>query len=114
MTLDNNKQSPLFYIVVVIIKCIVTHHDYKPLYEERFLLIKAISEQDASEKAIQKSNQPLSYQNQYGETVTWTFKEVVEAKEVNKDELVDGTEIFARFFRNYEAYNTALQQKFED
>ncbi len=114
MILDNNKQLPSFYIVVLIIECTIAHSDDKPLYEERFLLIKASSEEDASEKAIQQSNQLESYQNQYGETVTWTFKEVVEAKEVNEGEIGDGTEIFARFFRNYEAYNVALQQKFED
>jgi hypothetical protein len=114
MILDRNQQASSFYIVVLLLESIIARPDCKPLYEERFLLIKATSEEEARKKAIQQNNQPLIYQNQYSETVTWTFKEVVEAKEVNIDKLVDGTEIFARFFRNYEAYNTAFQQKFED
>ena len=114
MILNSNQQVSPFYIVVLLLESIIARPDYKPLYEERFLLVRATSEEEASEKAIQQSNQPLSYQNQYSETVTWIFKEVVEAKEVNIDKLVDGTEIFARFFQNYEAYNAALQQKFED
>ncbi len=112
MTTDSHNQS--LYVVVLLLESTISQPDYEPLYEERFLLIKADSEEDAMKKAIQQSNQPLIYQNQYSETVTWTFKEVVEAKEVNIDKLVDGTEIFARFFQNYEAYNAALQQKFED
>lgn len=114
MTQENESLLPTFYVAVVIIESAIANSTYQPLYEERFLLIKATSEEDASEKAIQQSNEPLSYQNQYGETVTWTFKEVVEVKAVDYDKIADGTEIFTRFFRNYEAYSVALQQKFED
>jgi hypothetical protein len=112
MTTNTNKSS--LYVVVLLLEASITRPNYEPLYEESFLLIRADSEEGASKKAMQQSNQPLSYQNQYGETVTWTLKEVVEAKEINEDKLVDGTEIFSRFFRNYDAYNAALQQKFED
>jgi len=114
MTQGNEAPPSTFYVAVVVIESNIDNPTYQPLYEERFLLIKATSEEDASEKAIQQSNEPLSYQNQYGETVTWTFKEVVEAKEVDYDKIADGTEIFTRFFRNYEAYSVALLQKFED
>ena len=109
MSMESESIAPIFYIAVIVIESTLDSADYKPLYEERFLLIQASSEEAAREKAIQQSIQPLIYKNKYGKTVTWSFKAVVDVKEVSEHELTDGTELFSRFFRKYEAYYSVFQ-----
>ncbi len=108
MLKENEWILSTYYAAVVVIEMTVNAPDDKPLYEERFLFIRATSEQEAREKVLQYTVQPLRYQNQYGETVTWTFKELISVQQMVKDEIVDGTELFSRFFRNYDAYTLAF------
>lgn len=114
MVTESEPISPTFYIAVVVIESSLNSPDYKPLYEERFLLIQASSEEEARGKAIQRSSEPLAYKNVYGETVTWSFKKVVDVKQVWEHEIVDGTEIFSRFFRRYEAYYSVFQDNSDE
>ena len=114
MTTEDDWTEPTFHVAAVVLESSSDVPDYKPLYEERFLFIKAGSIQEAKEKAIHYASTPLSYKNQYGETITWSLKEFVEVKSMDKDEIIDGTELFARFFRNYEAYRQAFLNQSEE
>ena len=84
----------MFYIAIIVYESSSNALNYKPLYEECFTLIEARSLEEAREKAqICAKNNETSYENLYGETITWVTKEIV-----------DNTDIYARHFRNYEAY----------
>lgn len=97
-----------FYITVILYESSTTAPDDVSLYEESFLLIKAVSEEEAREKALKRANEPYSYQNQYGNTVTWLFKQLVDVRQMFNDNINDGTEIYSRYFQNYEAYRLAF------
>jgi len=114
MCTENEWIVPTYYVGVVVIESVVNASGDRPLYEERFLFVKAASEQEARAKVLQYSVQPVSYQNQYAETVTWTFKELVGVNQMVKDEIIDGTELFSRFFRNYDAYTLTFLNKYNE
>ena len=95
--------KPAFYFAVFIYESSSEAADYEPLYEESFVPIEADSEEEAKEKALRQVQKPFSYKNQYGETITWSFKQLVALLPV-WNEISDGTELCSRFFQNYEAY----------
>ena len=95
----------MFYIAVILYESSSNNPDYKALYEECFTLIEAGALEEAREKAeIYAKNNEHSYQNMYGETITWLTKEIVDVNRVLFDRFQDSTELYARHFRNYEAY----------
>lgn len=60
--MQNTEQS--FYIAVILYESSLDGPDYKPLYEECFVLIKAISFEEAKEKALSHpKKEEGSYQN---------------------------------------------------
>lgn len=99
-----------YYIAVVLSESSPNTPGNRPLYEESFMLVKASSLAEARDKAAEQSPAEHSYENVLGNTVTWS-SEVVEVGEVLHDTFEDGSEIYARFFRNGAAYR-ALE--FED
>ena len=95
----------MFYIAIIVYESSSNALNYKPLYEECFTLIEARSLEEAREKAqICAKNNETSYENLYGETITWVTKEIVDVNNVLDDNFKDNTDIYARHFRNYEAY----------
>ena len=99
----NTEQS--FYIAVIIYESSSDIPDYQPLYEECFVLIRAISLEEAKKKALSHAQkQEGSYQNPYEQTITWFIKQIVDVNNVLYDIGEDVTELYARHFRNYEAY----------
>lgn len=103
-----------FYIAVLVYESSSDAAGYEPLYEESFMVLSADSDEKAREKALKQANEPYSYKNQYGDTVTWLFKQLVDVKQLFNDNIKDGTEIYSRYFRNYEAYNLAFLVPFSD
>ena len=101
------QPSP-FYIAVIVYESSSDAPNDQPLYEETFMLIHASSQENAEQQAAQLVNKPHSYQNQYGQTITWSFKQIVVVQPALNDEFTNGTELFSRFFRNYEAYHSAF------
>ena len=78
--------------------------DYKPLYEEDIVLIEAISKEDAENRAITHAQeQKGSYQNEDGETITNTFKSLIDVQ-LMEPELGHGSSLYTRYFHSYEAY----------
>ncbi|EJL31957.1 DUF4288 domain-containing protein [Brevibacillus sp. BC25] len=68
------------------------------LFEERIILVKALNEGQANEKAeINAKNSEDEYLNTYGVSILVQFVKILHTFELNDDELTDGTEIYARF-----------------
>jgi hypothetical protein len=73
----------------------------KPLFEESVIIFEMPEDGPASaiKKRVNQLGRKAShrYKNSYGETVRWTFREVLEVQEI-VGELTDGTEIFYRWW----------------
>ena len=93
------------YVAIIIFETSSPSPDYRTLYEEEISLIEASSEEQAREKALAHGKaQETTYQNQYGETLTVTFKTLVDVQQVLDSDFKDGSLIYARHFRDYESY----------
>ncbi|MBG1260365.1 DUF4288 domain-containing protein [Nostoc commune] len=99
-----------FYIAIILYKSSSDKHDYQPLYQESFVLIKATSLEEAKAKALNHSkNETVSYTNENGETITWSLQQVIDVNSVLYDDFnssEDIVDLYARHFRNYEAYHS--------
>ena len=81
----------------------------KLYYQENFTLIKASSLEEAEQKAADNADLvKVSYENRYGETVTWVLKQIVTVQDVMLEEEIDlhsdAVDFFVRGFDDYEAY----------
>jgi Domain of unknown function (DUF4288) len=76
----------------------------KPLFEESVIVFKVTD--DASRAIVKRRANQLGrkashrYKNNYGETVRWTFRELLEIQEIMTNELKDGDEVFFRWWDN--------------
>lgn len=85
-------------------------------YQENFTLIKASSLEEAEQKAANNADLTnTSYENQYGETVTWVLKQIVAVQDVMEGEEIDlhsdTVDFFVRGFDDYEAYQRLYDVK---
>src|SRR5215831_1972083 len=86
---DKTAPGP-FFIAVILYESKCSGEGYRPLYEESFVLISAASEDEAREKAhTYAEDQQSTYQNEQGETITWSVKHVVDVSSVLSDDFVD-------------------------
>jgi hypothetical protein len=93
------------YICVSIHESLSDAADHTPLYEERLTLIRASSKEAATSKAQQIVKAAThSYQNQFGQTISWTCRQILEVTEVIDGTLSDGAEIYGRYFADLAAY----------
>jgi integrase len=89
---------------LLIERTIETPKASKPLFEESVIIFKMGN--DATPGAVRKRVNQLGrkashrYKNPYGETVRWTFREVLEVQEIMGEELADGTEVYYRWWDN--------------
>jgi hypothetical protein len=104
--MDNRQVS--YYIAVLLYESSsqsTQEPKYEPLYEETFVLIQASSIEEAREKANKYAQREQgSYFNEQHEEITWSLKHIIDVNAVLYEPLEDGTELYARHFRNYEAY----------
>lgn len=102
----------MLFSVVVINKIAVDAPDDEPMYEESIFLLEAASRDEAREKgeAFARRNEE-SYPNGLGQTVTWSFQEVIDVWEIFGDDqkLQDGDEVYSRLFHDYEAHKRMRQ-----
>ncbi len=97
--------EPDLYVAVLVIESTSDAENYQPLYEESFVLLKAVSEEEAHDKATEYGKQhEAAYRDEHDQLITWTLKRVVEVRPVEDATFDDGTELYSRFFRNYAAY----------
>ncbi|MCC5645249.1 DUF4288 domain-containing protein [Nostoc sp. CHAB 5824] len=107
---ESADKTESFYIAVILYESSSDAPDYQPLYQEYFVLLKSSSLEKAKEKAISYAKkEEVSYKNENGETITWSLKKVIDVNSVLDDgfeSASDGVDLYARHFRNYEAYHS--------
>ncbi|GCE31458.1 hypothetical protein KDA_69420 [Dictyobacter alpinus] len=105
MNIEQGSTDQSYYIAIVLYEAASDAPNYTPLYQESFLLLQASSQAEANEKALlHAKSATTSYQNEYGETITWTLKTIVDVNTALTNTLEDGAELYARHFHNYQAY----------
>jgi hypothetical protein len=93
------------YIAVLLYESSSPDPSYTPTFEECFVLLRADSDEQARARAEQHSRaSETSFKNVAGQTVQWKLKHVVDVSCILSDTLDDGSELYARHFKNYEAY----------
>nr|MDQ2888860.1 DUF4288 domain-containing protein [Chloroflexota bacterium] len=76
-------QKLTFYIAVIIYESSSDASGYQKLYEEDYVLVKASSDEDARQKALQLAQKgKQTYKNEYQETITWTLKHTLDVSPV--------------------------------
>jgi hypothetical protein len=99
--------SAVFYVAVLLHESSSPDPDYSPTFEECFVLLRAKNEDDARARAEQHGRaSKTSFQNAEGQTIHWNLKHVVDVSPLLSDSLDDGAELYARHFKNYEAYRS--------
>lgn len=105
MEIESANRDQFFYVAVLLFKASSSAVNDNPLYEESFILIKATTLDEAKEKALVYGNQEqCTYQNEFGDTISWSFMQIVDISSVLQDIFNDETELYSRHFRNYDAY----------
>jgi hypothetical protein len=68
------------------------------LFEERLVLVRSGSAEDARKKAVKiGASSGEEYQNIDGETVSWTFTEILDLVELIDATIGDGSEVYHHF-----------------
>ena len=94
-----------YYVAVVVYESASDSPDYTPLYEECITLIKASSEDEARSKVEELSkNRSTKYKNVEGHEISWSLRYIVDINLMLEDSLGEVTEIYARHFKNIDAY----------
>ncbi|GGM59259.1 hypothetical protein GCM10012275_33040 [Longimycelium tulufanense] len=99
------------YVAVLVYEATSDAPRRRPLYEETFVLVRAASAEQAGRKATRYGRaQETSYRNETGETIRLVLRHVVDVSPVLDDSVRGGhpgedvVEVYARHFRNYDAY----------
>lgn len=83
------------------------------LWEESIILIEAPSAEEALTKAAQlMSGKKTSYEVENGDRLDWVFAQVVQAFQIDAQQLTNGTELFSRHLRTSEV--ESLLKPFDD
>jgi hypothetical protein len=100
-----DQQSQDVYIAVVIYESSSESPQYETLFEESFMIVKASSLEEAKQKTHQYATDHTStFKNESGVSITWSLKQVIDVNQVLYNPDTDGAEIYARHFRDYQAY----------
>jgi len=100
------------YIATLIYESSSDSAENRPLFEESFLAVKALSEAEARAKvAAHVANSAHSYKNEAGHTITWSLKLLVNLQPALSETLPDGEEIYARHFRDFAAYQAVFWEE---
>ena len=109
MNIEVAEQTFISYVAVILYESTSDSSKYQSMYQESFVLIKAISPEIAQQEALRYAQQQqTTYENEQQETIYWTLKHIVDisplrAENVNFD---NGSEIYFRHFRDYQAYTS--------
>ncbi|PIE18115.1 MAG: hypothetical protein CSA66_05090 [Proteobacteria bacterium] len=97
--------SAKYYVAVVVYESASESPDYTPLYEECISLIKASSEDEARSKAEALGRtRSAKYKNVEGQEISWSLRNIVDINPMLEDSLGEVTEIYARHFKDIDAY----------
>ena len=90
--------SQFWYLVRILMRC-SANFDNEALFSEEFVLVRAVSYEEAYGKAEAKSvGLSHSYQNDVKGEVRWIFESILEVKRIMSDDIGDGCEIYARIW----------------
>ena len=82
-----------------------------PLFEEQIVLLRAVDEPEAERKALAAgANAELEYKNEYGNSVVWTFRELLDLVTVFDADIKDGSEVYYCFLSGDEVHR--LRKRF--
>ncbi|MEO7021315.1 MAG: DUF4288 domain-containing protein [Ktedonobacteraceae bacterium] len=105
MEIGEQKNLATFYIAIILYEASSDAPDYTPLYQESFVLLQAHSAEEARQKAfLHAQHEQISYPNEYNEQISWSFKQIIDVSPVLSETFNDGSELYARHFRDYQAY----------
>lgn len=94
-----------FFIAVLLYEARAKEGSQAPLYQESFILLRATGEEEARKLAAAHAlRQQTSYTSADGATIEWVLKHVVDVSPALDEELKHGAELYARHFRDYDAY----------
>ncbi len=97
--------STEYYVAVVVYESASESPDYTPLYEECITLVKASSEDEARSKVeTLGKNRGTKYMNVEGQEISWSLRNIIDINPMLEDSLGEVTEIYARHFKNIDAY----------
>ena len=94
------------YIGLVLNKATSDVEGRAPLYQEVVVEVKAFDEASARQ-AIEAhaKRRETSYQNASGDTVTWSFENIIDVSPVLEENFTDGVrDLYLRHFKDLEAY----------
>jgi uncharacterized protein DUF4288 len=92
------------FAAVLVYESASSRRGHQPLFEETVTLLAADTPEQAAEKARAHAEaRETSYRTPEGDTITWSFRHLVDLVEVS-DALGDGAEVYTRHFRDYRAY----------
>ncbi|WP_033295264.1 DUF4288 domain-containing protein [Amycolatopsis jejuensis] len=98
-------QGETVYVAVVLYEATSASPTYEALYREDFVLVYADSEDEAREAVRRRAERETgSYRNEEGEVITWTCKRIVDVARALDEDLTRDADLYARHFRNYDAY----------
>lgn len=73
--------------------------DRKVLFEESIKLFCADNRKEAEQKALALGKKhAVSYKNENGEAVTWSFIKVIEIQSISEESISDGIEVFSYLY----------------
>lgn len=102
--MQGTPAAPL-YIAVLLYESSSDDPGYTPAFEECFVLLRAKDDEQARARAEQRGRaDAASFTNAAGQAVRWSLKHVVDVNQVLSDVLDDGSELYARHFKNYDPY----------
>lgn len=97
--------STEYYVAVVVYESASESPDYTPFYEECITLVKANSEDEARSKVEDLGkNRSTKYTNIDGQEISWSLHDIVDISPMLEDSLGEVTEIYARHFKDIDAY----------
>ena len=96
----------MWFVAVLLYRSSSDAPDYSPLYEETFLLLEAGSADEAEKKArAYARGGQVAYENEFSETISWELVRVVDVRAALYPP-ADESELYARFFKDYAAYES--------
>ena len=97
--------STEYYVAIIVYKSASDSAGYTPLYEECITLVKANTMDEARSKVEDLTkHRSTKYKNAEGQEISWSLYSIVDINPMLEDSFDEVTEIYARHFRDIEAY----------
>ena len=99
------EEAICWYAGVLVTKSASDREDYVPLFEESVVVVTALDEDEARRKiqALAARESQTSYLTADGARVSWELVHVLDVQAL-RTAPEDGATVYARHFRDYEAY----------